>query len=170
MASSYGKVGTSTRTKLTERTAAAARPAMIDGEPRPKLYLDTQQVGFGLAVYGADVKSYFALRRVAGKQVKFTFAKYGELTVAEARGKAIRHLARMSEGVNPIEEKRQARAEAKRAEVRGTTLAGALDLYEGTLRAKGRAARTIEDYRYLLEKYLAAWLGRPLTELTRAEV
>jgi integrase len=160
----------STRVKLTERSAAAARPAIIKGEQRPKLYLDTQQIGFGLAVYGADTKSYFALRRVAGKQVKFTFAKYGELTVAQARDKAIQHLARMSEGVNPIEQRRQARIDAKRAEVRGITLAGALKLYEGTLRAKGRAARTIEDYRYLLEKYLPDWMDRPLADITRKDV
>src|SRR5688572_11649203 len=105
----------STRIKLTERSAASARPAAVSGELRPKLYLDTQQLGFGLAVYPAGVKSYFALRRVAGRQVKFTFAKYGEITVSQARDKAVTHLARMSEGVNPIEERRKARAQALRA-------------------------------------------------------
>src|ERR1700741_5119347 len=157
-------------TKLTERSAAAAKPATLKGRPQPRLILDTQLEGFGLAVSAAGAKSFQVMRRVNGRQIKYAFARYGEMTVAEARDKAIQHLAKMSEGVNPVEERRKARAEEKRAKVRGVTLRAALDLYVGTLRAKGRASRTIDDYSYLIAKYLAAWLDRPLAEITRREV
>jgi integrase len=159
----------STLVKLTERTAAAAQPAIVKGEPRAKFYLDTQQRGFGLAVSAKGVKSYFVLRRVAGKPVRYVFGKFGELTVAQRRSEAEQLLAQMSSGLNPQERRREAREAAKREEVRGVTLSQALTLYEGTLRAKGRAPRTIEDYRYLLEKYLGAWMDRPLAEITRAD-
>jgi integrase len=161
--------GTSTRVRLTERSAAAARPLVAGGEPRAKLYLDTQRVGFGLAVSATGAKSFFVNRRVNGKQVRSVFGRFGELTVAQARDDAEQLLAQMGRGVNPVEEKRKARVEAKRQEVRGITLRSALDLYERALRAKGRAARTIEDYRYLIEKYLAGWLDRSLGEITRKE-
>lgn len=163
----------STRVKLTERTVTAARPAAAkskQGAPCARLYLDTEQRGFGLSVSAASVKSFLVMRRVHGKQERHVFGHFGELTVAEARARAAKLLPQMTDGVSLNEQRRRARAEAKRVEVRGITLAGALDLYEGTLKAKGRSARTIEDYRYLLEKYLAAWLDRPLAELSRAEV
>jgi len=159
----------STRIKLTERAAEQARPATVGGEPRAKLYLDTVRTGFGLAVSAAGVKSFLVLRRVNGKQVRSVFGKFGELTVQQARGDAEQLLAQMGKGVNPIEEKRRARAEAQRQEAAGITLRDALDLYERTLRAKRRAARTIEDYRYLVEKYLGDWLDRSLTDIGRTE-
>src|SRR5437867_1639004 len=45
-----------------------------------------------------------------------------------------------------------------------------LAVYEGALRQRGAAKSTIDDYRYLLEKYLAAWLDRELVTLSRKEV
>src|SRR5581483_7053876 len=115
-------------------------------------------------------KGYFVYRRVNGQQVKFTFRRFGEVPLAQARGEAEQLFAKMGGGVNPIEERRKAREEAKRKQASGVALRAGIDLYEGTLRAKGRASRTIEDYRYLIEKYLADWLDRPLAEITRADV
>lgn len=169
----------SERTKLTERTVAAARPATKKskkGLPCAKFYLDTELRGFGLSVSAptdkrpGGFKSYFVIRRVGNRQERHVFRPANEITVAEARAEAARLLSQMTDGVSLNAKRRIDRAEAKRAEVRGVTLEQALNLYEGTLRAKGRAPRTIEDYRYLVEKYLASWLQRPLADVTRAEV
>jgi integrase len=158
--------------KLTEKTVASAKPTaeLSGGLPCSKLYFDTDQPGFGLAVSAKGVKSFFVMRRVQDKQVRYVFGRATDLTVAQARTQAAELWGQMYRGINPMEEKRKADEAAKLAKVRGITLAKAIDLYEGTLRAKGRAERTIEDYRYLVEKYLAAWLERPLAELTRTEV
>src|SRR5712691_10347754 len=94
----------STSVKLTERTAAAAQPTMAKskkGAPCARLYLDTTLPGFGLSVSAAGVKSFIVMRRVRGKQVKFAFGKFGELTVAQRRAEAEQLLADMSKGVNP---------------------------------------------------------------------
>jgi hypothetical protein len=166
-------VGTfSTAVNLTERTITAARPAgkLSGGHPAAKFYLDTKLRGFGLAVSASGVKSFFVMRRVRGKKERHVFGRATELTAAEARARAEKLLPQMTDGVSLNEERRRARAEAKRVEARGVTLREAVDLYEGTLKAKGAAPRTIEDYRYLVEKYLASWLERPLIELTREEV
>lgn len=162
----------STRTKLTERSVAAARPATATsrkGAPCAKLYLDTELRGFGLSVSAGGSKSYLVMRRVNGKQERHVFGHASELSVAEARAKAEKLLPQMTDGVSLNDQRRKARIDAKRAEARGVTLRDALTLYEGTLRAKGRAARTIDDYRYLIDKYLADWLDRPLADITRAD-
>jgi integrase len=162
----------STRINLTERSAAAARPTTArskKGAPCARLYLDTRQRGFGLSVSAGGAKSFLVMRRVNGKQERHVFGKLGELTVAEARARAEKLLPQMTDGVSLNDQRRRARAEAKRVEVRGVTLRAALDLYEGTLRAKGRAPRTIEDYRYFVEKYLAGWLDRPLADIGRPD-
>ncbi|HZF18553.1 MAG TPA: integrase family protein [Burkholderiales bacterium] len=162
----------STSVNLTERTITAAQPAgkLSGGHPAAKFYLDTKLRGFGLAVSATGVKSFFVMRRVRGKKERHVFGRATELTVTEARAKAEKLLPQMTDGVSLNEKRRRDRAEAKRVEVRGVTLRDAVALYEGTLRKNGRAPRTIEDYRYLLEKYLAGWLDRPLAEITRAEV
>src|SRR5690349_1167007 len=123
----------SIRTKLTERSAEGAQPTTAvskKGHPCAKLYLHTQQPGFGLSVAASGAKSYFVYRRVNGQQVKFTFRKFGEVPLAQARGEAEQLFAKMGGGVNPIEERRKARAEAKRKEASGITLRAGIDLYE----------------------------------------
>ena len=104
--------------KLTERSAAADRPAVRKGKPHPRLIHGTQLEGFGLAVSAAGANSFQVMRRVNGRQIKYAFARLGEITVAEARAKAMQHVARMAEGVNPVDERRKARAEEKRTQVR----------------------------------------------------
>lgn len=160
---------TSTTLKITERSANDARPATVNGKQHPRLYLDTQRTGFGLAVSAKGVKSFIVQRRVAGKPVRFVFGKLGELTVAQARVHAEQLLARMAMGENPQEQRRAAREEAKRAAIRGITLREALAVYESYLRAKRRAVITLKDYRRLVETYLKDWLDRPLVEITRAD-
>jgi integrase len=170
----------SERIKLTERTVAQAIPAPSKspgGHLVVKYYFDTELRGFGLSVSGRSArypdggaKSYFVMRRVQGRQERHVFGKANELTVAEARKRAGKLLSQMGDGISLNSQRRQERADAKRATVRGITLQDAVKLYEGTLKAKGRSPRTIEGYRYFAETYLKNWLDRPLAELTRAEV
>jgi integrase len=155
---------------LDERSVAAALPAQADGESRAKFYLDTKQIGFGLAVSAKGAKSYFVLRSTNGRQTRFVFGRYDEITVGEARAKARKLLAQMTLGVNPQAERQAARAAERRAKVRGFTLGDAWALYKGTLVAKGRSAVTVNGYDYALSTYLHDWLDRPLGAITRAEV
>jgi integrase len=164
--------GTSRKVRLTEDVIKAAKPlppARPGDRPRKVLLLDSTQIGFGVAVNGAS-KSYFVQRHVHGKQTRFAFRRVGQGTLAEARRAAEKLLTSMGEGVNPVEQKRANRAAASVAKARGLTLAGAWELREQYLRAKKRAARTIETEQYLLSKYLGDWMNRELTSLTREEV
>ena len=159
------------RVKITERVVSTAQPAVVKGAHREALYLDSEQPGFGLRVSASgESKSYFVQGRVAGRLVRFTFDPGARLGVAEARRKARSWIGQMADGVNPIERRREERAEARKAKARGITLRGAWTLREATLRAKGRSPRTIEGDWYVLEKYLGDWLDRELLSLSREEV
>lgn len=169
----------SERIRLTERTVAAAKPAReksAGGHPVARYYLDTELKGFGLSVSfpsennPTGTKSYFVLRAVHGKQQRHVFRRASETTVAEARALAAKLLSKMTDGVDLNQQRRDARVEASRDKVRGITLGQALKLLEGGLRAKGRSERTMEGYRNSIDTYLAAWVDRPLVEITRAEV
>lgn len=89
----------SEKVKLTERVVAAAQPAP---GARAKFYLDETLIGFGLAVSGKGSKSYFVMRRVNGRQVRYVFRRVGEGTVAQARVEASSLLAQMAHGVEHL--------------------------------------------------------------------
>ncbi len=144
--------------KLTKAVADRASR----GDLVQKLYLDTDLKGFGLRV-GAGAKTFFVRRLVNGRDMRVTIDRYGVLTVEEARGKARKLLERMRDGIDPVRERRS-------RDARGIALNEAWDMYKETLKSKGRAARTAEDYGRSLSTYLKDWLSRPLIEISRADV
>ncbi len=146
--------------ELTKRSVEAAQPRVLeDGTTRQKLYFDTRLRGFGVCV-GTTTKTYFVQGYVKGRSTRPTIGRHGVLTVEQARKKALKLLAQLEDDIDPTEEKRKQR-------VRGFTLREALELYLGTLKATNRSARTIDGYKYVIEKYLKDWLDRPLAEITR---
>jgi len=147
------------QTKLTKTVVDEARPIVTDGTTRQRLYLDTEIKGFGLCV-GAKSKSFFAQRDVNGKTVRVTIGRYGVYTVAQAREEAKELLIRMGRGSNPNREKEQRRSAS-------LTFGDALEMHLGS--NKRRSARTVSDYRYLSDQYLADWLTRPLSEIERKD-
>ncbi len=150
---------TTEQVKLTKTAVEDARPLVLDGATRQRLYLDTELKGFGLCV-GARTKTFFAQRDVNGKTVRTTIGRYGVYTVAQARDEARALIMRMGKGVNPNREKEQRR-------FTGISYGEALTLHLGL--PKKRSARTLDDYRYLSNQYLADWLKKPLGEFTRSE-
>ncbi len=157
------------RVKLTERVVQTAKPAVVDGNPRERLLFDTfSPLALRVSASG-DSRSYFVQGRVDGRLVRDTFDRGAKLTVEQARKEARRRLGLMASGVNPINQRRAERAEARKAKAKGITLAQAMALRAATLRAKGRSDRTIEGDEYVLRKYLSDWLERELVTITREE-
>lgn len=163
MARNYRKgIGVSTMVKLTETFCERAQPALVDGKPHKKLYWDTALRDFGLAV-GIKRKLFITQRQARGKTIRLSVGRFGELTVAEAREKARKVLAQMSDGINP----RQAQRAAADA---GMTLRQALEEHIKDLTNALCSPRTIQGYRYTVERYLKDWLDRPLAEITGSGV
>ena len=152
---------TSVRVKLTKTAVDAAEPTLLpDGRVRQRTYVDTQLTGFRLVV-GAGTKTFYAAARVGGRQKVVKIGRYPPWTVDKARSEAHELLVRMDKGEDVSETKRQ-------AAVRSITLREALALVEQRLVTGGRL-RTRDDYKALVERYLAGWLDQPLAGLTRAD-
>ncbi len=129
-------------------------------------YFDDTLKGFGVRV-SAHSKTYFALRRVHGRLVRSKIDTTDKITTEKARKQAEGILADMGRGINPNEEKRQARQRATEEKYKGITLQAALDQYIQKGKLKPRTIRTYTD---LFKLYLADWLNKPASDITREMV
>lgn len=152
-------------TKLT-KTAIDALQAPAAGY---LIVRDTETRGFGIRITSSGVRSFFVERQVNGRNVRATVGRYGELSLVEARKLAEGMLRAMSEGSDPVQERRAARA--AQAD-RGTSFGEVAIEYinERTRQSGGIKASTADGYRYDLEKYLAPFLHRQIQDISRSEV
>jgi integrase len=118
-------------------------------------YTDTKQPGFGLVV-GRRSKTYFYQRDVAGRTVRVTLGRAGEMKNAAARTAAKAREIEMRGGHNP--------------NAKTQTLREALAAYAAALAEKDRSPRTLAGYRRSLESYLADWLDKDLADISRQMV
>lgn len=147
------------RKKLTK---ADCDKATTDGQ-RQKLFLDTELPGFGLLV-GQRVKTFIVQRAVPGHGFeRCKVDRYGVITLDEARRRGRDMLLAMGRGESQV-------AHRRRKPVRGMTLQDAWDLHKGELAKDRVSAKTLLRYEGMLRLYLADWVARPLTEITRKDV
>lgn len=141
-------MGESKRKGLTERSCAKAGPG---------IHWDVK--GFGLKVTEDGNKSFIVQKRVNGASWRRKVAVYGGEPLEEVRKKAMRWLALMDQGIDPYHSTGRG----------GITLREALALYMATLKTRKASPRTIQYTEYGVTKYLAAWLDRPLAQISRAD-
>jgi integrase len=140
--------------KLT-KTTVEKLPFEEDGQ---KLYHDTEIKGFGVRVSHKS-KTYFAQRDVNGRTVRVTIGRHGIFTAEMAREEARKVIVDMVKGVNPNAEKKKQRLDK-------VTLQEAIDTYCKNKKNKLKK-RTLDDYKRGAERYLAAWLNKPISEITK---
>ncbi len=144
------------KVKLTE--TAIRKIKAPDPSGRQRLRWDTELTGFGVLVSGkTNAKTYVVQREVNGRSRRVTVAPVNVLSLEEARQRARGVLAGMYEGVDP-----RAKRQADRANA--TTLRQALATYLAA--RKELRPRTRSDYSKFVERYLEAWLDKPLREIT----
>jgi len=115
------------------------------------IFWDTKLKGFGLLV-GKERKSFVFQRDVAGRAVRTTIGRVGDVQIGVARAEAERLKPRMRDGHNPNA---------------GTeSLAEALDAYIDRCAKKGRAASTQAHYKFNVTQHLKTWLGLDLKNIT----
>jgi integrase len=117
--------------------------------------------GFMLVANAASA-SFVIQRKVKGKSVRVKLGVRGEITVAQAHGKAVEALKRLNEGENPNATRRAARDE----ENGRLTLRSTFERYisEGA-RAGELRPKTIELYRHILNKHLYSMLDRTMLDI-----
>jgi integrase len=129
-------------------------------------YWDTHQKGLCLRLSATGARSWITMYRVNGKQVRETLGSLAQIPkVDEARRRALASMQKARTGINPVEERRHAKAR-----VATNTFAAAVERYlaqcERDLRPK-----TVSGYRQLFEHdVLPRWGDRPLSEITKGDI
>ena len=140
------------RIKLTER--AVERIKAPTGNGKQALHWDAELKGFGVLCSGVSkTKTYVVQRDVAGRTRRVTIAQTNVLSLSEARRRAEAVLADFYLGRDPKAGRRGS------VDLRGT-------LADYLAARKNLRPKSVEDYRATIERYLAAWLDRPLREIT----
>lgn len=112
-------------------------------------YYDTNKTNLALRV-GASSKTFIVYTRPKGSTapVRITLGKYGEITIKQASDLASKELAKIADGHNPVEEKKQAKAEKEQAKAHDEeTFKWMMDTYknEQIIAHKGGSKGTLHN-------------------------
>jgi integrase len=136
-------------------------------------YWDAEQRGFGVVVGRSGQRTFVARGRVNGELRKVTLGIAGRprdadglvWTVKLARIAARKVLGAFADGKAPARSRRGGRWSG----VSGPTVGDAFELHLSRMRADDARARSLETVETERDKYLAAWLKRPLRTIERAD-
>lgn len=125
-------------------------------------YRDDKLKGFALRVTASGTKSFVIEKTVGNKVRRITLGKYSDaLPVEKARKMAQVLIGKITDGVDPIAEKRSTR-------MHQITLGEVMQDYIQT--RKGLKPKTLYDYQRVITIALAAWKDKPLTGITKDKV
>jgi len=139
------------------KTSIEKLPFVSSGQKR---YRDTKLTGFGVRV-GAKTKAYYVEKKVHGKTVRVTLGAHGQITTDQARKMALETLGKMTAGVNPLDDKKTAKA-------KGVTLYQAYEDYRHE--RKGLKSKTLYDYDRIMEVAFNSWHKKPVTAISKDAV
>ncbi|WP_160472836.1 integrase family protein [Cupriavidus sp. SW-Y-13] len=153
------------RTAIEETRAAAARAGKPTAAYREE-FSDSQVKGLKLRITGNGVASWSLFRRINGVPTRVTLGS--GIAVEEARKLAAEAGGEVARGENPNQKKRERRAAAEKARVKGMTVQNVLDEY---IQASPKLKpKTSAKYRADVERHLKDWLDTPVQALTRKAV
>lgn len=146
--------------KLTATSIAKlpAPPLSDTGKPTQVIYRDPERPGLGVRITSSGKRVFIAEKIVDRKVIRTTIGDAEQITAHTAWNEAQKVFGKIASGINPHEEKREEKA-------RSVTLGEVLDDYLDT--RKKLAARTIKDYRRLIDVYLDDWKDKPLTAISK---
>ncbi len=90
--------------------------SLLDNLPRPSTgkrtyYKDSQVKGLSLALQASGARSFYVIKKIAGRSEKIFLGKYPDLSIENARKLANVKLGQIALGINPQEQKRLIGAE-----------------------------------------------------------
>ena len=122
-------------------------------------YWDSEVKGYGIKV-SVTKKVYIAQTKLNGRTIRVTLGTHGVVTEAQARDKAKKELMKISDGIDPREEK-------KKEKVLEMTLSEVTDSYLSTRLLK---TSTISDINRHLRTTFSDWKDQPVAKITRDKV
>ena len=123
-----------------------------------RFYYDQELSGFAVRVTANGTRAFVVDCFKRGKRIRYTIGKCELYSVIEARNQARVLLGKIQTGENPHAMRREKMA-------RAVTLEETFDTF---LEArKNLAARTVYDYRRLMNTHLAKWKNKALVDITK---
>ncbi len=128
---------------------------------------DDEIPGFGVRVYPSGKKSFvLSYRNARGKKRLFVLGRYGaDLTLAQARTKAIKERGGIKDGADPVAQKKAARSTGLTPETQFRDV-----LREFTDKYARPRQRTWKETDRTLRVNCADWLTKPIASITEADV
>ncbi len=123
-------------------------------------YFDTGLKGLKLYVTPNGVKTFFIRKMVNGRDERFILGQYPDLSVQNARDKALITLSELANGKNPNEEKKTNRAEQKL----GDLFIEFMERY-----SKKEKKSWVYDQREI-PKFYSDWFKRRLSDIKKTEI
>lgn len=136
----------------------------IESLPLPEArieYRDEKIPELRLRVTSSGAKSFSVFKRVSGgSPVRITLGKYPGLTPVRARTLALKHLAELSDGVNPNEQ--------KRVDAMVSVTLG--EAYEAYKRSRRLRVSTLRGYEGVVKNHLSKLVGKQIKEIDRRAI
>lgn len=131
------------------------------------IWWDKKLPGFGVRIYPSGRKSFvLSYRNARGKKRLLVLGRYGaDLTLDQARTKAVKERGRITEGTDPVAERKVARTTTLSPD---TAFREVLDSFISKY-AKPRQ-RTWKETDRCLRVNCADWLAKPIASITEADV
>lgn len=144
------------RAKITKKFVEDAKFSQ-----KQKLIWDSEIPGFGVCI-GSKSKSYFVQRTVKGRQTRVTIGRHGIFDTETARKRAAALLVKMTDGINPNEEKAKARLKAVRLQ----------ELYEHykAISELRLSNNTLVNYQDFMDNQFQDWKNKPIAEISKEMV
>jgi integrase len=142
--------------------------AIQNAKPRDKSYIVTDSTGLHLLVKPSGTRVWRLRYRFGGKQNMLSLGSFPEVSLASARAKRDDARKLIAEGKDPSQQRKEGRLAAETA-ARNTFRAVAEEVLTG-LAETNSAERTMEKNRWLLLDLAAPLAGRPVADVTPAEV
>ena len=137
-----------------------------------EIYWDNLVPGFGLRITAKGAKSWVAMYRVHGKAVMQTLGSVGVVPkVDEARQMARESMVKARAGVNPVHERKRAKAEAAAAKANAMPVAKLYEHYLDRYAKTRQKANTLaETHRAFAKDVLPRWGQRDISAITEPDI
>lgn len=127
--------------------------------------------GLLLQVADSGARSWILRTRVGEKRREIGLGSFPEVSLARARERAAEAKDAIRSGIDPVEERKAAKAALSAAQRQGVTFAKAFDGYAATKLPELSTERYRAQWRAVMEKHALPELGKMLVrDITRADV
>ena len=122
-------------------------------------YWDDDLAGFGMYV-GTKTKTWCVQQRIGNKTKRVVLGKYPTMTAEKARTEAKKGIGKLAEGIDTVKEKRE-------KAIKSVTLG---EVFTAFIDSRQLKAKTVIDYRGVMNNIYPDWQKLPITDITRDAV